>query len=170
MRRCVATGSVRLIAGSVLGALLLAITAVPLAAQPAAQSHPLRAVGVGYDKAHEVTINGTVNRIITQHVPGSPAGLHVLVNGERGLVDVHLGPFMSRQTQQELRSGTLVQIVGAMQTVHGKQYLLGRQINFAGRAVTVRNQGGALLRVQATPLVLAKHKHASRVEVKGGAQ
>lgn len=170
MRRRVARGSTRLIAESVLTALLLAITALPLAAQPAAQTHPLRQLGVGYDKAHEVEINGTVNRIITQHVAGSPAGLHVLVNGDRGLVDAHLGPFMTKQTQQAMRSGTPVQIVGAMQTVHGKQYLLVREVNFAGRTVTVRNQSGALLRVQASQNAIAKHRHPSRLEVKGGAQ
>jgi hypothetical protein len=168
MRRCVARGSTRLIAGGVLSALLL-VTSLPLVAQPAAQNDALRQ-GAVYDKAHEVAIHGTVNRIVTQHVAGSPAGLHVLVNGDRGLVDAHLGPFMTKQTEQALRSGTPVQIVGAMQTVHGKQYLLAREVNFASRTVTVRNESGALLRVQATQTAIAKHRHASRVEVKGGVQ
>ena len=169
MRRCVARGSTHLIAGGVLSALLFAVASIPLGAQPAAQNHPLRQ-GVLYDKAHEVAIHGTVNRIVTQHVAGSPAGLHVLVNGDRGLVDAHLGPFMTKQTQQALRSGTPVQIVGAMQTVHGKQYLLAREVNFASRTVTVRNESGALLRVQATQTSIARHRHASRVEGKGGVQ
>ena len=169
MRRCVATGSTRLIAGGVLSVLLLAITAVPLAAQPAAEAHPLHFVGHGYDKAHEVTINATISQMITKHAAGSPAGLHLLVTGPEGLVDAHLGPFMTRQTQSALRAGTAVQIVGAMETVHGKQYLLARELTVGGRTITVRSSNG-MLRVGQPSRQHQMHRNRSRVEVRGGAQ
>jgi len=168
MRRRVARGSTRLIAGGVLSA-LLAITAIPLTAQPAVETHPLHFVGHGYDKAHEVTINATINQMVTKHVAGSPAGLHLLVNGPEGLVDAHLGPFMTRQTQSALRAGTAVQIVGAMETVHGKQYLLAREVTVGGRTITVRSSNG-MLRVGQSSHLHQMRRNRSRVEVRGGAQ
>jgi hypothetical protein len=161
MRRCVATGSVRLIAGGVLGA-LLAITAVPLAAQPAAQTHPLPALGVGYDKAHEVTINATINQMVTKHVAGSPAGLHLLVTSPQGVVDAHLGPFMTPETRSALRTGRPIQLMGAMETIRGKKYLLARELSIGGRTVTVRNANGFLLRGQSAR-GHQRHRGASRI-------
>lgn len=169
MRRCVARGSTRLIAGSVLSALLLAITAVPLAAQPAAQIHPLPSQGVGYDKSHEVTINATVNQLVTKGVAGSPAGLHVLVTGPQGVVDAHLGPFMTRETRLALKPGTAVQVVGALETIHGKQYLLARELIIGGRTLTIRSSNGMLSHVQSMR-GHEMHRHAGRVGANGGAR
>jgi len=169
MRHCIAVESARLVAVALLGGLLIAITAIPVAAQPAREAHPFHPVGVGYDKAHEVTINATINRMVTKHVAGSPAGLHVLVTGPQGLVDTHLGPFMTRQTQSALRAGTAVQIVGAMETVHGKQYLLARELTIGGRTVTVRSSNG-MLRVGQSAHQHGMHRNKSRAEVRGGAQ
>lgn len=169
MRPCVARGSTRLIAGGVLSALLLAMTAVPLAAQPAAQTHPLHPLGFGYDKAHELTINATVNQMVTKHIAGSPAGLHLLVTAPQGVVDAHLGPFMTRETRSALRPGTPIQLVGAMETIHGRQYLLAREVSIGGRTVIVRNSSGFLLRAQSAG---GHHmrRGATRVDVSGGAQ
>lgn len=148
MRRCVARGYTRLIAGGVLSALLLAITALPLAAQPEAQTHPLRSLGMGYDKAHELTINGTINQIVTKHVAGSPAGIHLLVTGQQGIVDAHLGSFMTRENRSALKPGTAIQVVGAMETIHGKKYLLARELIIGGRTLTIRSSNGMLSSAQ----------------------
>ena len=145
MRRCVARGSVRLIAGSVLGALLLAITAVPLAAQPTAQSHPGRGLGAAYDAAHELTFTGTVEQVVSKRVIGSPVGLHLVIAGQQGTVDAHVGPFLGKDTLAALRVGLPIQIVGAMAPVNGKQYLFARQLTFGGRTVTVRSKSGFLM-------------------------
>jgi hypothetical protein len=128
-----------------LAGLLLAIFAIPLNAQPGRTTHPGRGFGPGYDAAHEVTLNGTVQEVVTKHVLGSPAGMHLLVAGPQGTVDAHVGPFLTKDTREALHLGPPIQIVGAMQTLHGRQYLLARQLIFGGRTVTVRSPNGFLL-------------------------
>ena len=107
--------------------------------------------------------------MVTKQVAGSPAGLHVLVTGPQGVVDAHLGPFMTRATRSSLKPGTPIQLVGAMETVHGRQYLLAREVSIGGRTVIVRNSNGFLLREQSAG---GHHmrRAATRVEVRGGAQ
>jgi hypothetical protein len=141
MRRSRCTKPTRLIAGLLTG-LLFAILAVPLIAQPVGDT-PARG-SLGYDKAHEMTLNGTIKEVVSQHVPGSPMGLHLIVAGAQGTVDAHIGPCMSKETQEALREGVPVQIVGSMATFHGKSYLLARQLTFSGRQITVRSESGLL--------------------------
>jgi hypothetical protein len=128
-----------------LAGLLLAILAIPLNAQPVRASHPGRGFSSGYDAAHEITLNGTVQEVITKHVLGSPAGMHLLIAGPQGTVDAHVGPFLAKDAREALQAGLPVQIVGAMETRHGRQYLLVRQLIFGGRLVTVRSANGFLL-------------------------
>ena len=145
----------------------LAILAMPLAA-PAADNATVR-YPLGYDKAHEITLTGTIQEVVSRPATGVPAGLHVLVAGPQGTVDAHLGPYLPHDTQEALQVGVPVQIVGAMETLKGKNYLLARQVIFSGRLVTVRSANGFLL--QAQPSGIAHHLAvATKTEVNGGAR
>jgi hypothetical protein len=143
------TKPIRMIAGLLTG-LMVAILAVPLCAQPVAKTQPGRGFGPAYDAAHETTLKGTIQEVVTKHAVGSPAGMHLLVAGPHGVVDAHVGPFLSRETKESLRAGTPVQIVGAMSAVRGRNFLLVRTVNVGGRTVTVRGEHGALVREQST--------------------
>jgi hypothetical protein len=70
--------------------LFCAILTIPVTAQEKS-THNSQWV-LGYDRQHEITLSGTIFRLVTQHEPGSPIGLHILVNASQGLVDAHLGP------------------------------------------------------------------------------
>jgi hypothetical protein len=165
MSRCANAYLNRRIAGLLLG-LLFAIFTLPLVAQPA-DSH----VAGGYDKNHEITLNGTIQEAKTVHETGVPAGLHVLVNGPQGTVDAHLGPYMSKETQEALKNGIPVQILGAMQTIHGKEYFEARQVTFGGRQVTVRNEAGFFKEGQAKGVHHAgAFRSKAKDENKGGAR
>jgi hypothetical protein len=124
-------------------ALMLAVAAVPLGAQPASVAHAGHGFGPVYDAAHEITLNGTVRSVVTQHAKGSPAGMHLLVAGPQGIVDAHVGSLLSKVTKESLREGAAVKIVGAMTTMHGKDYLLARTLTIGERTVTVRSERGA---------------------------
>jgi hypothetical protein len=134
-----------MIAG-LLTSLLFAIVPIQPTAQTAADSRVQRPLSFGYDKAHEITVNGTVQEVVTKRTAGSPVGMHLLVAGPEGVVDAHVGPYMTKDTQEALHAGLPVQIVGAMEEAHGKHYLLARQLIFGGRTVTVRNENGFLAR------------------------
>jgi hypothetical protein len=135
----------RLFAGLAAG-LLFAICTLQPGAQTAPGSRATRSFSVGYDTAHEVTVNGTVQEVVSKHVAGSPAGMHILVASSKSIVDAHLGPFLTKGTQEALHTGTPVEIVGAVETIHGKEYLLARQLILGGRTVTVRSEKGFLVR------------------------
>ena len=112
----------------------------------AAQAAPeQRAFNAPYDKAHEITVSGAIDQVVTQRIAGSPVGLHLLVAGSKGTVDAHLGAFLSRDIVDALHPGEPVEIIGAMKTINGKDYLLARQLTVDGRTIIIRNQRGFLL-------------------------
>ena len=165
MRRIRLTKPIPMIAGLVAG-LLFAILAVPLGAQPASETHVGHGFGVIYDRAHEITLSGDVQQVVTRHIVGTPGGMHLLVTGPRGLVDAHIGPFLSKEMNEALHTGTPVQIVGAMATLNGKNYLLARELTVGGTTITVRSEHGFLRRSQ---LTLARHS-ATEKTLNGGAR
>ena len=169
MRRCRFTQTTPLIAGLIVG-LLFAIAPIPLGAQPASETHAGHGLGPVYDAAHEITVNGTIQTVVTNHIKGSPAGMHLMVMGSEGMIDAHVGPYMTKATQEALKAGTPVQIIGAIEKVHGREYLLARQVTFDGRTVTVRNSNGALLVVQSPRGQHHATAYSRQGEVNGGAR
>jgi len=136
--------STRMIAG-VLAGLMFAIVAVPLGAETVPPSRVGRGFGPVYDAAHEITVTGTIQKVITKNVRYSPAGMHLLVAGPQGLVDSHVGAFLNKETKETLHAGTPVELVGAMTSIHGRSYLLVRQLTVGDDTVNVRTKHGALL-------------------------
>jgi hypothetical protein len=149
--------SIRMIAALLVG-MLFAILTVPLAAQTPPDSPAVRGFGPVYDVAHETTLIGTIQEVVTTHVTGSPAGMHLLVIGPRGIVDTHVGSFLSKETKESMQAGALVRIVGAPILLHGKEYFLARQLTVGGSTVTLRSEHGLLVRA------------SSHVELNGGAR
>jgi hypothetical protein len=161
------TKPIRMIAG-LLASLLFAILAIPLGAQPVPETHG-HGFGPAYDKAHEITLHGNIQTVVTKHVPGSPAGMHLLVAGPKGVVDAHIGSFLSKATKDELKAGMPVGIVGAMTTEHGKQYLLARELTVGGRTVRVRSDRGFLVHEHPAHVRPAAKK-TSQLASNGGAR
>lgn len=122
--------------------------------------------GWAYTQPKEITVAGTVERLVTHPVSGGPPGFHLFVTTSGTSVDAHLGPFLSKQNQQALVSGQPVQIVGINCSIRGKDVLLARQLIFGGRLVTVRNERGALVREHPARRTNGDSKPAMR----GGAQ
>jgi hypothetical protein len=173
MSRSCLTKPTQLIAGLLVG-LLFAVSAIPLGAQPVPETRG-RGFGFAYNAAHEITFNGSIQTVVTKHVIGSPAGMHLLVAGPEGVVDAHVGPFLPKATREALQKGTSVRIVGAMTTERGRSYLLARELTVGNRTVMVRSQRGALVRVHATHAHYANTKpgaksRATKAAVNGGAR
>ncbi len=122
--------------------------------------------GLAYDQTKEVSLVGTVERLVAHPVSGGPGGLHLLISTSGKIVDAHLGPFLSKQNQEALAAGQPVQIVGVSTSIQGRDVLLVRQLIFAGRLVTVRNERGALVREHPARRITRDSKPA----VNGGAQ
>lgn len=148
--------------------LLVAILGIPLGAQVAPQPPAGRVVAPAYDAAHETTLTGTIQGVVAKHEKGSAPGMHLMIAGSQGVVDAHLGPYLDSDTRTALREGTLVQIVGAMETSRGKNVLLARQLVFSGRTVNIRNAQGFLIRAQAGRALSPKTDKTAETESKGG--
>ncbi len=147
---------------------LLLLLAAPVFAQPAEEAHAARGVGQ-YDATHEVTINGTVQSVVTKRTVGSPAGMRLLVSTANGTIDAHVGSFLSKDAREALHMGLPLQIVGAMETIRGKQYLLARQLVYGGQTLTVRSSNGMLLR-PAQSSAYPRHQRIERSRLTGGAR
>jgi|SRR5271155_256006 len=167
MRRSRFTKPTPMIAGLLAG-LLFAILAVPLGAETVPTTRVGHGFGPVYDSAHEITLSGNIQAVIIKHVKGTPVGMHLLVAGPKGSVDAHVGPFLSKETQEALHIGTPVEIVGAMTTLHGRSYLLARQLTVGGSTVTVRSKHGALERERPTRQHISRSMAKPHVEPNGG--
>jgi hypothetical protein len=131
------------LAGLLFG-LLCATIVLPPGVDAASASRTGRGFGPVYDAAHETTFEGTIQEIVTSRTSGVPVGLHLMVAGPNGLVDTHVGPFLSQETKAVLQPGVPVRIVGASTTLHGKTYFLARLLTIDGNTITVRSSRGAL--------------------------
>jgi hypothetical protein len=165
MKCSLITKPVPILSGLLTG-LLFALLAAPLAAQQAPESRAGRGFGPVYDMAHETTLTGTIQEVVTKHSAGSPAGMHLLVAGPEGVADAHLGPFLTEETKEALHIGTPVQIVGSMMQLHGKKYLLARELSVGGRTITIRSARGFLVYPHADRT--AKTRTAVKAEENGG--
>jgi hypothetical protein len=159
----------RLFAG-LLSSLLFAATAVPLGAQPASETRAGHGLGPVYDAAHEITVNGTIQTVVTRHTKGSPAGMHLMVMGPEGVVDAHVGPFLNKANREVLQEGANVRIVGAMSSQHGKSYLMARELTVGNRTITVRSAHGLLAPMPTGGHARSRGETKSPVEVNGGAR
>jgi hypothetical protein len=104
---------------------------------------------LGYSAARETSFSGTIDQVVAGHTAGSPAGLHVLVNGPQGVIDASLGAYLSAEVQQSLTKGTAVQLSGVTRTIDGTDYLLTRTLTVAGHSINIRNEHGFLIHPRA---------------------
>src|ERR1700730_8321395 len=146
------TNSVPILAGLMTG-LLCAVLGIPIAAQAAPPPHVGTGFGPVYDAAHETNLIGTIQQVVTKHVAGSPAGMHLLVAGPEGVVDTHVGPFLRQEAKEALRTGTPVQIVGSTMQLHKNKYFLARELSIGGRTITIRSARGFLVHPQGERVV-----------------
>ena len=93
-----------------------------------------------------VTVLGAIRQVVSDHVVGTPAGVHILIDGPLGSFDASLGSYLPDEIRQALSNGASVQATGVVSSANGKNYLLVRQLTVAGHQVTIRNSNGFLLR------------------------
>jgi hypothetical protein len=96
----------------------------------------------------EITVTGTIQQVTSEHTPGGPGGLHLFVNGPEGVLDTSVGPHLTEDVQRALSAGQQVQVVGVIQTINGRNYLLARQLILAGRQIPIRNENGFFIHAQ----------------------
>jgi len=114
--------------------------------------------------SNDIVVVGSVKQIVSNRTLGAHCGTHLWLNTAQGVVDANLGPYVSDDVRASLARAQLVQVIGIAQTVKGKNSVLARQLVFAGRQVTIRNEYGFLLRPEAPAGV-----HKGESDSNGGA-
>ena len=127
-------------------------------------------VGAPYDLAHEVTVIGDAQEVVTEQVVGRLHEEHVLVAVAQSIVGAHLGPYLGKDVQQALQAGTRLQIVGAMETLHGEQVPLAGQLIFGGRMITIRSPHGFLVQAHLDRLSVATSRRSRETGSYGGSR
>ena len=96
-----------------------------------------------YDAAKEVTLEGTVESLVTMPAPGKVLGGHLMVSTANGSVDGQIGAFVLRGSQAFTATpGEKVKITGVMATINGQQAFLVRTIETSNRTIMVRDAHG----------------------------
>ncbi len=127
---------------SLLTALFVALPAVLLAAQEPAHARRITHAP-RYDAAKEVTLEGTVECLVTKPAPGKMLGGHLIVSTAKGSVDGQIGACVLRGSRAFTATpGEKVKITGVMTTFHGQEAFLVRTIETPDRTVVVRDAHG----------------------------
>jgi hypothetical protein len=98
-----------------------------------------------------ITVLGAIRQVVSDHVVGTPAGVHILIDGPLGSFDASLGSYLPDEIRQALSNGASVQATGVVSSANGKDYLLVRQLTVAGHQVTIRNSNGFLVHPSGLP-------------------
>jgi hypothetical protein len=96
-----------------------------------------------YDAAKEITIEGTIQQLVTKPIPGAILGGHLMVSTSSGIVDAQIGSFILRGPQPfALVAGQSVKIVGVMANINHRNVFLARTIETENRTIEVRTARG----------------------------
>lgn len=133
------------------------ILAMASLAQPAArgQAHPFQqivpqpaaspALRMGrYNKATEAVTSGTIVSVESAKNAALPRGTYLILRSGGLTLNVHMGLFSPATIP--FAAGDAVQITGSLVSVNGNQLLLARQVQSAGKTLTVRSSSGFVLR------------------------
>lgn len=150
MRRC-SLNKLPLLVAALLCSLLLAISAVPLLAQPTNQAHPF------YDVRNEVTLSGTVATVLEKAAPGMAWGSHLVLDTPSGKVDASLGRWgLAGKDALSVTPGQQVEVTGIMKGLKDKPVFVVRTVKVNGRIYTIRNQHGAEMSPQTRKIAAEK--------------
>jgi hypothetical protein len=101
--------------------LMYSMFAAPAQGQiaPAAKNVSIQRV---YDPSKEITLEGTVETLVTKATPGTLGGAHLVLATAQGKLDTHLGAFaLTEENAAAIKPGQRVKVVGAMTTLHGNR-------------------------------------------------
>ena len=124
-----------------LGMAALMVSAVSMTAQP-----PASARGncfSNYDPKAEVTMKATVEDVTQVAGKRGWNGTHLIVNGDGGMIEVHLGPSNYIEKQQfSFAKGEQIEVIGSKVKLEDADVILARLITKDGKTLTLRNEQG----------------------------
>lgn len=95
--------------------------------------------------SNDVATTGFVTEVVNNGAAGIPSGLHLIVGGAQGPLDIVAGPYAPKAIR-DIAVGNKLQVTGKMETVNGKSYLFAKQLVLNNESFTIRNDRGVVLR------------------------
>jgi len=140
----------------ILFVLMAALLCTPLLARLQAAQHSAPVLNRVYDKSSVVTINGTVQEVITHNcslgwkhdsstnaTTNSWQGIHVILGTPYGRVDAHLGPtWYLKQLGFQPKRRDLLNAIGSKFSLNGTTVLITREIREGDRVYFLRDMDG----------------------------
>ncbi len=119
---------------------LLLVLAIPSSAW--AQGGPSNCKA-RYNPSTEVTVAGTITDVQLHPGRGAGTGTHLILTTNSGNYEVHVGPTAYIEKQQfAFAKGDQIQVIGSSAIISGTETLLARQINKAGKTLSLRDVNG----------------------------
>ena len=115
----------------------------------------------------EVTVVGSIQKVLETGAKGTPKGTYVVVAGPQGTISASLGPWLNAEVKQSLVAGQSMQLTGSFRTSQGQNYLMARQVTVNNQLLTIRNEHGSLAR---KPTATAKSRQQNNLDAKGDNQ
>jgi hypothetical protein len=143
-------------------ALLCVIQSQQLAKAQTAEANVANPAGAfTYDSSKEVTVAGTVSKVLAQASRGTVPGAHLLLTTSSGSLDVSLGTFALRgEGALSVEPGQQVQVTGVPKTFRGGLFFLARTVTVGTQLYAIRNEHGILVSPQAR--VRASQKNSQK--------
>jgi hypothetical protein len=96
-----------------------------------------------YDPATEVTVHGTIVKVIRTAGRRAGPGMHLTLQTAEESYDVHVGPASYVEKQGfRFRAGDRIEVTGSRLTLAGGQAILAREIRKGARVLTLRDAQG----------------------------
>ncbi|MDE3155394.1 MAG: hypothetical protein KGN76_09845 [Acidobacteriota bacterium] len=128
---------------------MFVVASAALAAAGLAQPPMGRGMGPGmrYDKAHEVTVTGTIEDVVQRtgmgRMAGGSSGTHLMLKTETETLEVFVGPTTWLEQQKvTFTKGEAIEVTGAHTTFGQNAGLIAREIKMGGKTITLRNADG----------------------------
>lgn len=119
---------------------------------------------LSYDATKEVTLDATVQSVITKRSAGMIWGSHIMIETKSGVVDASLARLpLAGKNAVTFAPGEAVEITGVLKTLHGQPVLLARLIKAESHTYTLRNMHGI-------PVAQTRRAHSAVAPSQGGAQ
>jgi hypothetical protein len=99
-----------------------------------------------YDKATEVTLQGTVEKVeqaAPKNCPNCETGVHLWLDSDGTSYEVHLGPTsFLKEKEWTIEKGDALELTGSKVSVDDQSFILAREVKKADKSLVLRDANG----------------------------
>lgn len=123
---------------------VVAAAVVALAVPAFAQVKKFKMYGAeGYDKAKEVTLDGTIETVERHSGPSGETAIHLWLKTDQEAIEVHVAPWTYLQEEGiTFLANEGVTVIGARAKFEGKPVIIAREVKTSTTQIVLRDKAG----------------------------